>query len=87
MEPREEIFYFLFQFGRCAIVVNHIVGLGGLLRNWHLSRQPGLGLCARVAARRHHPRDLRLLFRHDAAYYIKIFLPVRFEEERDDGEA
>jgi hypothetical protein len=63
------------------------LGFRDLILQRHLRRYPGFGLVARVAARRHHPGDLSLPFRRDAAYYIIIFVPMHLEQQGHYREA
>ena len=67
----------------CAVVMDDILRTPGLFLNRHLRCESCLGFRKRHSPCRHHPFDLLLPRGDDAAYYIKIFLPVCFEEEWD----
>ena len=70
----------------CSIVSDDILRTPGFFLDWHLRCKSRLGFRERHPPCRHHPLDLLLPRGDDATYYIKIFLPVCFEEKWDNGD-
>ena len=66
--------------------MDDVVRTPGLFLDWHLRCESCLGFRKCHPPCRHHTLDLVLACGSDATYYIKIFLPVCFEEEWDYGD-
>ena len=70
----------------CSVVLDDIVRTPCLFLDRQLCREASLGFRKRHPPCRYHSLDLVLTCGSDATYYIKIFLPVCFEKERDYGD-
>ena len=74
------------KFIGCSVVSDDVVRTPGLFLDWHLRCESCLGFRKCHPPCRYHSLDLVLACGSDATYYIKIFLPVCFEKERDYGD-
>ena len=83
MQPGDELLRLCAKFVGCAVVMDDVVRTPGLFLDRHLRRKPGLGFRTSHPPCRRHTFDLAVTRTGNATYYIKIFLPVCFEEKWD----
>ena len=81
-QPFGELERFFAQIRCGCIIMYNVMGFCRLLRNRHLGRESGFCFFTGIPALRHHPGDLILLRRRDAAYYIIFSVPMRLKKQR-----